>query len=551
MSATSALPRSTTAGARPAPLYRPAPVGRVRLRLPGAPDGRVGAVAEDGAEEVDEHPGGGPPHRLPVDGEDVHREPGTSRLGPPLLTVRRGEVGEGHVEHPVDLGGAGHEQRPAGQHADDRGDRDPGAEGGRRPQAPHGTDETRVEADLLPGLPQRSGDRVLARVDAPAWEAHLPAVGAQGRRAAREDHPRLTVFFEEGDQDRRAAGQVVVGHVLETPARAGEGREDRPDRDPPPRRPRRGPAGLCRLGTGDHTAGYIIPPMPPMPPMPPPPAGAGWGFSGLSATSASVVSSSAAMDAAFWRAERVTLAGSMIPDFTRSVTSPVAALSPVDPVSDSTWRTKTAPSRPAFCAIQRSGSSSAFATMRAPVASSPSSSEATLATAWRLRRSAVPPPATMPSSMAARVAESASSMRCFFSFSSTSVAAPTFTTATPPASLASRSWSFSRSQSESVSSISRLICAMRAFTSDSAPAPSTMVVSSLVTMTLRARPRRSKVAFSSFRPISSELTWPPVGIASPSTSSATTRSGLPACITFSRTGTRSWTALIFPLKNRT
>ncbi len=37
----------------------------------------------------------------------------------------------------------------------------------------------------------------------------------------------------------------------------------------------------------------------------------------------------------------------------------------------------------------------------------------------------MPPPATMPSSTAARVVESASSMRCFFSFSSTSVAAPT------------------------------------------------------------------------------------------------------------------------------
>ena len=63
----------------------------------------------------------------------------------------------------------------------------------------------------------------------------------------------------------------------------------------------------------------------------------------------------------------------------------------------------------------------------------------------------------MPSSMAARVAETASSMRCFFSLSSTSVAAPTLMTQTPPASLASRSWSFSRSQSESVFSISALI----------------------------------------------------------------------------------------------
>ena len=62
----------------------------------------------------------------------------------------------------------------------------------------------------------------------------------------------------------------------------------------------------------------------------------------------------------------------------------------------------------------------------------------------------------MPSSIAARVAEMASSMRCFFSLSSTSVCAPTLMTQTPPASLARRSWSFSRSQSESVRSISAL-----------------------------------------------------------------------------------------------
>src|SRR5207253_2924989 len=40
---------------------------------------------------------------------------------------------------------------------------------------------------------------------------------------------------------------------------------------------------------------------------------------------------------------------------------------------------------------------------------------------------------------------SASSTRAFLSLSSVSVAAPTLMTATPPASLARRSWSFSRS----------------------------------------------------------------------------------------------------------
>ncbi len=63
----------------------------------------------------------------------------------------------------------------------------------------------------------------------------------------------------------------------------------------------------------------------------------------------------------------------------------------------------------------------------------------------RARKSATPPPGTIPSSTAARVACNASSTRAFFSFISTSVAAPTLITATPPASLATRSCSFSRS----------------------------------------------------------------------------------------------------------
>jgi hypothetical protein len=68
--------------------------------------------------------------------------------------------------------------------------------------------------------------------------------------------------------------------------------------------------------------------MPPMPWSCPPPPAAGASGSGLSATSASVVSSSPAIDAAFCSAERVTLAGSMMPALTRSSYSPVSALSP-------------------------------------------------------------------------------------------------------------------------------------------------------------------------------------------------------------------------------
>ncbi|GIW11744.1 MAG: hypothetical protein KatS3mg061_2801 [Dehalococcoidia bacterium] len=44
-------------------------------------------------------------------------------------------------------------------------------------------------------------------------------------------------------------------------------------------------------------------------------------FSGMSVTSVSVVSTIVAIDAAFWSAERVTFAGSMMPRLTRSVYS--------------------------------------------------------------------------------------------------------------------------------------------------------------------------------------------------------------------------------------
>ncbi len=73
----------------------------------------------------------------------------------------------------------------------------------------------------------------------------------------------------------------------------------------------------------------------------------------------------------------------------------------------------------------RVGSSSARSRIAAPVFSSPESLFFAAATASMARSSATPPPGTMPSSTAARVAESASSTRSFFSFSSTSVAAPT------------------------------------------------------------------------------------------------------------------------------
>ena len=77
--------------------------------------------------------------------------------------------------------------------------------------------------------------------------------------------------------------------------------------------------------------------------------------------------------------------------------------------------------------------------MFAPVFSSPESLFASFTTAGIAFTNAVPPPAMIPSSTAALVALSESSILSFRSLSSVSVAAPTFITATPPESFASLS----------------------------------------------------------------------------------------------------------------
>ena len=186
----------------------------------------------------------------------------------------------------------------------------------------------------------------------------------------------------------------------------------------------------------------------------------------------------------------------------------------------------------------------------------------------------------MPSSTAALVALSASSILSFLSFSSVSVAAPTLTTATPPESLASLSCSFSLSNSESLSSISFLIDAIRAAISSLSPLPPTITVLSLSTLTVVAVPRRSSVASLRSYPTSSLTTVPPVRIAissiiafllspkpgaltastsmiplsllitsvaraSPSTSSAMIISFLPCLTTCSSSGSSSWMFEIF------
>src|SRR5438034_684000 len=89
--------------------------------------------------------------------------------------------------------------------------------------------------------------------------------------------------------------------------------------------------------------------------------GAPAGFSsGMSVISASVVSRSEAMDAAFSSATRSTLVGSMMPACSMSTNSMLSASKPrVTTVSALTFSTMTLPSRPAFSTIWRMGSSSA------------------------------------------------------------------------------------------------------------------------------------------------------------------------------------------------
>ena len=89
---------------------------------------------------------------------------------------------------------------------------------------------------------------------------------------------------------------------------------------------------------------YIIPGMPPM---------LGWSlfFSGIDATTASVVKNIAATLAACCNAERVTLVGSTIPASNILTHSFVAALKPTPGSAFFKRSTMTDPSNPAFSAI--------------------------------------------------------------------------------------------------------------------------------------------------------------------------------------------------------
>src|SRR5262249_56982363 len=88
--------------------------------------------------------------------------------------------------------------------------------------------------------------------------------------------------------------------------------------------------------------------------------------SGFSATMHSVVSSRLATEAAFCRALRTTLVGSMMPAFVRSSNSSLAALNPNEPLLFLILSTTTEPSHPELAAIHHAGPSTARFTILMP-----------------------------------------------------------------------------------------------------------------------------------------------------------------------------------------
>ena len=287
------------------------------------------------------------------------------------------------------------------------------------------------------------------------------------------------------------------------------------------------------------------------------------------------------------RPVRTTLRGSRIPASIMSTYSPLALSKPLlkSPANSSmSLPTTTAPSRPAFFTMDLAGCVMAFLTMLTPSCWSKLSG---LMDSWAAAlRSAVPPPGRMPSSTAARVALRASTKRSFFSPTSTSEVPPTLMTATPPESLARRSWSFSFSYSDvAASAMTPRICSQRWLIMSLVPSPLRTMVSSLVMVMEPVDPSMSGVAFSSLMSSSSVKTvalvrtamsprmdlrlspkpgaltaatcsWPRsllrmhTARASPSMSSAMMTRGRRSWVEASRAGMMSWTAEIFFSESR-
>ena len=146
------------------------------------------------------------------------------------------------------------------------------------------------------------------------------------------------------------------------------------------------------------------------------------------------------------------MVGSNIPDSFKFSYSPLLALKPL--LSLFISATTTSPLKPAFFAICLVGSKSAFVMISIPVVKSSDVSLLKLESSFDISINVCPPPETTPSSIAAFVALSESSILNFLYFISVSVAAPTLIRATPPASFAILSLILSLSYSDSVISTS-------------------------------------------------------------------------------------------------
>mmetsp|Transcript_19898 Transcript_19898/g.52789 ORF Transcript_19898/g.52789 Transcript_19898/m.52789 type:complete len:217 (-) Transcript_19898:432-1082(-) len=116
----------------------------------------------------------------------------------------------------------------------------------------------------------------------------------------------------------------------------------------------------------------------------------------------------------------------------------------------------------------------------------------------------------MPSSSAAFVAHSASLRRSLISFTSTSLAPPTLMTATPPLSLASRSFILSFSYSDVEASMASRMVSQRCSIAAFSPEPSSITVSSLDIVTVLTEPSCSTFKSSSLPPVSSVMRSAPV-----------------------------------------
>ena len=86
------------------------------------------------------------------------------------------QVGEGHVEDPVDLGRMGGEMRPARERRHHRRHRRVGNGGRPGGELSDHRDGGRIEADLLECLAQGGGDGVLAILEPSTGEGDLAAV---------------------------------------------------------------------------------------------------------------------------------------------------------------------------------------------------------------------------------------------------------------------------------------------------------------------------------------------------------------------------------------